>query len=949
MAGAPASTIVRLIRRMADGEDATDLSDRELLERFRSERDEGAFQALVRRHGAMVLRVCRNVLGQEQDAEDAFQSTFLVLARQCGSIRKQESLGGWLHGVAHRTALHARRTASRRRVRERQAKPTQPPDPAAELTWREVQAILDEEIRRLPEGLRAPFVLCILEGRRGTDVARELRLKEGTVWSRLAAARSRLQTRLTRRGLSLPMVLASAVVSGGSSSALVPATLVTATVETACGAAGRVSQRVEVLARGVGNAMFGSRITTRVKAAIASLAVAGAAALCTSLLTLCEAGAQPSGTEPREQPQAAPANDDQDKQAGVLAIEETKDAVTFNARVLGPDGQPFAGAEAMLGWWQPFGREWFPWIVPPFQPKGGTTSGADGRLRIKMTKAEIFAAVDTPRDQPWRFFQLVVCAKEYAPGFVTLEPGQKDVTIRLTRNVAATGLVLDLQGRPVPGASVRVDHMKEGQEGQRILFMNSWPGLPAKFTTDKDGRFTLTGIGSERRVLLHINGPTIEHKLVEITTPPENEKVKGDSVKLFLGPTKPIHGTVRDKATGKPLAGVEVYGDREAHRGGIRAVTDEKGRYALIGLPKAGSWELESFPPGGQPYLAAHQVVTDSEGLKPIGADFALRTGVRVRLKVIDKVTREPVRGVVRYSPLLGNPLHSEARRPASNWASASFHLPDQDHGYNFVAFPGPGIIYAWVGGPTYLPASLSLDPADEKNGYTMRDGKDPLALGWLAIFEGYRIIDPKPMDGVLPVEIELDPGRTLKGSLKAPDGKPVTGAIAYGLSHNPKYERGHSSAPGEQTLKSETFTATGLHPKSPRTLSFVHPDRRLVGQVVVRGNEPKDVSVSLQPWAGVAGRLIDAEGKPLAGVGVHVRYPAQPAPGIRSAVPAPTTDAEGRFRMEGLTPGVKFSVNLAGQTDAKLSAEALKELTARPGEFKDFGDIRVQVVPAKK
>jgi hypothetical protein len=104
-----------------------------------------------------------------------------------------------------------------------------------------------------------------------------------------------------------------------------------------------------------------------------------------------------------------------------------------------------------------------------------------------------------------------------------------------------------------------------------------------------------------------------------------------------------------------------------------------------------------------------------------------------------------------------------------------------------------------------------------------------------------------------------------------------------------------------------------------------------------------------LQPWAGVAGRLIDAEGKPLAGVGVHVRYPAQPAPGIRSAVPAPTTDAEGRFRMEGLTPGVKFSVNLAGQTDAKLSAEALKELTARPGEFKDFGDIRVQVVPAKK
>ena len=293
-----------------------------------------------------------------------------------------------------------------------------------------------------------------------------------------------------------------------------------------------------------------------------------------------------------------------------------------------------------------------------------------------------------------------------------------------------------------------------------------------------------------------------------------NEKPKGDSVKLFVGPTKPIRGIVRDKATGKPLAGVEVYGDREAHRGGVRAVTDEKGRYELIGLPKSGNWELEAFPSAGQPYLAAHQFVTDSEGLKPIDADFALRKGVPVRLQVIDKVTREPVRGVVRYSPLLGNPLHSEARRPASNWASAFFHMPDKDHCYNFVAFPGPGIIYAWVGGPTYLPASLLLDPADEKNGYTMRDGKDPMALGWLAILEGYRIIDPKPMDEVMSVEIELDPGRTIKGSLKGPDGKPVTGAIAYGLNYNPKYERGNSSPAGDQNLKSETFTATGLHPK---------------------------------------------------------------------------------------------------------------------------------------
>ena len=611
--------------------------------------------------------------------------------------------------------------------------------------------------------------------------------------------------------------------------------------------------------------MFGSRLTTKVKTGIACLAVAGAVALGTSLLTLDQAGAQQSGAEEKEQ--LTPAKEGKDNATDVAAIEETKDTVTFNARVLDPDGKPLAGAEAMLGWWQPFGREWFPWIVTPFQPKTGAASGADGRLRITMTKAEIFAAADTPRDQPWNFFQIVVSAKGYAPAFATLETGQKDLTIKLPRDVSATGVVLDLQGRPVPGASVSVDNMSENN-GKHILFMNSWPGLPPKITTDKDGRFTLTGIGPERTVMLHVSGPTIEHKLVNVTMPAEKAKVEGDSVKLFVGPTKPIRGIMRDRQTGKPLAGVTVYGNREAYRGGVRAVTDKTGRYELIGLPKSGNWELEAFASTGQPYLTTHQSVTDSEGLKPIVADFALRKGVPVRLRVIDKLTREPVRGVVRYSPLLGNILHSEARRPASNWAGDFLHMPDKDHCYNFVAYPGPGIIYAWVGGPTYLPASVLLDPVDEKNGYTIRQGKDPLAMGWLALFEGYRIIDPKPTDEPLPVEIELDPGSTIKGSLKGPDGKPVTGATAYGLNYNPKYERGYSMPRTDQNLTSETFTATGLHAKAPRTISFVHMDRKLAGHAIVRGDEKGPIAVELQPWGAATGRLIDAEGKPFDGAG---------------------------------------------------------------------------------
>ena len=314
MADAPASTVVRLIRQMADGGKATDLSDCELLERFRTERDEDAFQALVRRHGAMVLRVCRNVLGHEQDAEDAFQSTFLVLARRCGSIRKQESLAGWLHGVAHRTALHAKRTAGRRRIRERQAKPTQPPDPAGELSWREVQAILDEEIQ--PAARAAADAVCPVHPR-GT--ARHGCRSRTQVEGRYCLESSGGSPQPAPEAADAARAVAAHGVGecgrvGRFGIGAGPCLAVTATVETACVAAGGVSERIEALARGVGNAMFGSKITTKVKAAIACLAVAGAVALGTSLLTLGEAGAQQSGTEAKEQPKPAPAKDGKDKQ-----------------------------------------------------------------------------------------------------------------------------------------------------------------------------------------------------------------------------------------------------------------------------------------------------------------------------------------------------------------------------------------------------------------------------------------------------------------------------------------------------------------------------------------------------------------------------------------------------------------------------------------------------------
>src|SRR5262245_42697302 len=188
-------TFLRQLRRVTAPKAAGGLSDAELLERWLTQHDQAAFEVLVWRYGPLVLGVCRRLL-RDGDAEDAFQATFLALVRKAASIGRRERVGSWLYKVAYRVALRAARTVR-----------TAPPLPEvpvaggeAEVMWRDLRAVLDEEVNRLPEKYRTAFVLCHLQGLTNAEAARALGCPLGTVLSRLSWARERLRQRLTRRG-----------------------------------------------------------------------------------------------------------------------------------------------------------------------------------------------------------------------------------------------------------------------------------------------------------------------------------------------------------------------------------------------------------------------------------------------------------------------------------------------------------------------------------------------------------------------------------------------------------------------------------------------------------------------------------------------------------------------------------------------------------------------------
>ena len=364
MASAALGSAFRHLRDLFGVGTATGLLDGQLLARFSDTNDAVAFEALVARHGPMVLATCRAVLKSEHDVEDAFQTTFLVLARKARSIRGGDALGGWLHRVAYRAAVQASVEAKKRRRKESEAgamAPMSSSHPDHEFNH-DVRPIVHQEIDRLPESQRLPVVLCDLEGLTYDEAADRLRWTVPTLRCRLAKARQRLKGRLTRKGFAAPAL--GAVLPAEVARAAVPPVLIRSTVLAATG--GSASSGVVLLTHTLLREMVMTKIKLTATAGLAALALASAG-------VIAAVGRRADDSKPaiKPKPEAAAAI------AANPAGEKPREMVEVKGRVLAPDGRPVAGAAVTSAF---ISRDTVPWP--------NATSGPDGRFSIRLPKPE---------------------------------------------------------------------------------------------------------------------------------------------------------------------------------------------------------------------------------------------------------------------------------------------------------------------------------------------------------------------------------------------------------------------------------------------------------------------------------------------------------------------------------------------------------------------------------
>jgi Carboxypeptidase regulatory-like domain len=535
------------------------------------------------------------------------------------------------------------------------------------------------------------------------------------------------------------------------------------------------------------------------------------------------------------------------------------------------------------------------------------------------------------------------------------------------------GRVVDGEGRPVAGVRVRVREQAKPTEGKDLgpwleavkmglmtADRKTGDQLPAyeddaspPIVSDRDGRFTVPGVGAERLVRLELSGGTIATARVDVVnremTPIARtagidapSEVFGKDFAYHASPTRPIVGTVRDADTGKPVAGVSVESE---FRDDLRTETDEQGKFRLVGLPstadaKAGRKNLIRVLPGNdQPYFPMNWIdVPQPAGHEPVTLDAKLRRGLWITGRVTDKVTGKPVLAHVHYFPYASNPLVTK-----QDWSKlgdfndvmidSGRHITRPDGSYRILGLPTRGIVGARALSGTYRKGTGASEiPGMQPDGQFPTLGS-PVAAD-ARREDALKEINPPRDSKSVTCDLTLDPGGKVRLTVVDGAGKPVDNTSWI-------YSSGSGSVVG---LSSEsTFEVAGMSPTESRTYVISQRQRKIARLFTLEyENKPsRALTITLEPCATVKGRLVDEKGAPLKNVEVRPSAMRKGRWLLDLHTSSGYTDADGHFICRNLAVGCD-SYSLEAYWDQGYANVAVKlEITA--GKTIDLGEVKLR------
>ncbi len=934
MGGRPAGSLTRHLGALFDGGTSAGLSDRQLLERFATRRDavgEAAFAAIVARHGPMVMSVCRRHLPDAHLAEDAFQAVFLVLARRVREVRNPEALEGWLHGVALRTSRCARNRLARRRTEpiDDPARLRDPSPTADESASRREQAeALHTAIDGLPPTFRMPVVLCYLEGLTIHEAAARLECSDGTIRSRIARAREKLRRMLTDR---IPSIFAAPQVVA------IPPALVHTTARAALRFASDPTTAAS--AATIAREILRMLIFQKLRSVFLTVLMLGGLAVGLGprvLEALADSPAQSSRPIPRrpdEPPRPAPGR------------------MFVVGRVVDPDGKPVAHARVMAYTAVRPSGNISPIDATALSSIGRAIADASGRFRIEA---------DRLTSARHHRFGAVATAPGFGAGWVDLDPDvdQPEAEIRLRTEQIVQGRVTDQSGRPVAGVRVEVHVMgkpisvvlggviRKSTEGPYFSWSHGRerPGWPGPAIADDEGRFTLRGIGRGVRISLGVDDPRFARSL----TPVETDDAPGPkSATIALDSPRILVGRVTDAETGEPIPRARILiGSR---RGSVLAMNefaaDDQGRFRA-NPRSADRFTITAYPPPGRAFLASQAgEITWTAGATEHRVDLALHRGTVLRGRVVEEGSSRPVAGAVINFAGRPIPVGQDSETGAESGPDGSFGIAVRARpGALVVLVPSEDFVYR------------------EVDGNSLRQGQPGGRRYYVhAVFP----CDPAPGAEIPPITICVRRGRTVRGLAVGPDGRPIASAMMIGRTILPPSPSAwlawRSNYAGR--VREGRFELHGLDPSAEVPVHFFDPKAGLGATAMLSGklaaNGP--ITVRLQPCGSARARLINREGKPIAGHPGRRLISIIITPGAIQTGPQPprelladeadfatidparyeglVSDADGRIVFPDLIPGASYSVRT--YTDDRLLIDR-RDFTARPGETIDLGDIHI-------